>query len=112
MQPARRPFFLRPATRWSDSPPKGRWHERASDNSPRRFPAPWRVERIPGVWLVLDISERRLAYFYGNDRSTGASDGKLTWTRPGRSLRRFLAARASDAGEVSAGIHAMASIRA
>ena len=32
---------------------------------PRRFPAPWKVERIPGGYKVLDAEGQSLAYVYG-----------------------------------------------
>jgi len=32
---------------------------------PRRFPAPWTVERIPGGFKVLDGEGQSLAYVYG-----------------------------------------------
>jgi len=32
---------------------------------PRRFPAPWKVERIPGGFKVLDAEGQSLAYVYG-----------------------------------------------
>jgi hypothetical protein len=35
---------------------------------PRRFPAPWRAERTPGGWQVLDATGRSLAYVYAEDR--------------------------------------------
>ena len=31
----------------------------------RRFPAPWKVERIPGGYKVLDAEGQSLAYVYG-----------------------------------------------
>jgi len=45
---------------------------------PRRLPAPWRVERIPAGWAVLDASGRRLAYVYGADERFGVGDDRLT----------------------------------
>ena len=35
----------------------------------RRFPAPWKVERIPGGFKVLDAEGQSLAYVYGVDVS-------------------------------------------
>ena len=34
---------------------------------PRRFPAPWTVERIPGGFKVLDSEGQSLAYVYGTE---------------------------------------------
>ena len=31
---------------------------------PRRLPAPWRVERIPGGYVVCDANDQNLAYVY------------------------------------------------
>jgi hypothetical protein len=47
-------------------------------SAPRRFPAPWQAERIPGGWRVLDGTGRAIAYVYAEDRPTGASNDKLT----------------------------------
>jgi hypothetical protein len=32
---------------------------------PRRFPAPWSIERITGGWRVRDAAGQTLAYTYG-----------------------------------------------
>src|SRR5215813_9844318 len=32
---------------------------------PRRFPAPWTIEKIPGGFKVLDATGQSLAYVYG-----------------------------------------------
>jgi hypothetical protein len=45
---------------------------------PRRLPAPWRIERIPAGWTVLDASGRNLAYVYGADERSGVADDRLT----------------------------------
>ena len=45
---------------------------------PRRLPAPWRIERIPAGWIVLDASWRSLAYVYGWDERSGVADNRLT----------------------------------
>jgi hypothetical protein len=46
-------------------------------SQPRRFPAPWRAERTPGGWQVLDATGRSLAYVYAEDRPDANND-KLT----------------------------------
>jgi hypothetical protein len=49
---------------------------------PRRFPAPWSAERIPGGFVVKDSEGQALAYVYARenekDASTreGAHDGR------------------------------------
>ena len=40
---------------------------------PRRLPAPWRIERIPAGWTVLDANGRNLAYVYGADERSGVA---------------------------------------
>lgn len=44
----------------------------------RRFPPPWRYERIPGGWRVHDGTGRPVAYVYGDDAQHGAGSDKLT----------------------------------
>jgi hypothetical protein len=39
-----------------------------STSAPRRFPPPWRAERTPGGWQVVDATGRPLAYVYAEDR--------------------------------------------
>lgn len=45
--------------------------------TPRRFPAPWTVDPIPGGYRVLDATGRALAYVYGCDDTLrrSAADG-------------------------------------
>jgi hypothetical protein len=33
----------------------------------RRFPPPWRVEQIPGGYVVKDANGQQLAYVYGRE---------------------------------------------
>jgi hypothetical protein len=35
--------------------------------SPRRFPAPWQVEQIPGGYKVLDANDQALVYVYARE---------------------------------------------
>ena len=37
---------------------------------PSRFPAPWRVERVPGGWRVHDAVGQALAFVYCSDASS------------------------------------------
>ncbi len=46
--------------------------------SRRRFPAPWRAERIPGGIVVQDANGLALAYLYADDRPEAANEQKLT----------------------------------
>lgn len=40
-------------------------------SAPRRFPAPWTVEEIPGGYKVVDSGGSSVAYCYGNDELAG-----------------------------------------
>ncbi len=46
--------------------------------APRRFPAPWRVERTPGGYRVLDASGQSICNIYGEDRRKGVADTSLS----------------------------------
>ncbi len=41
---------------------------------PRRFPAPRKVQQIPGGYKVLDASGQSLAYVYGRKTKADATD--------------------------------------
>jgi hypothetical protein len=42
---------------------------------PRRFPAPWRVEKIPGGYVVRDATGQTLAYV--SSRATQEGEARL-----------------------------------
>jgi hypothetical protein len=48
----------------------------------RRFPAPWRADRIPGGYVVRDANGQALVYVYSRDKrrrsvaSQGADEGR------------------------------------
>jgi hypothetical protein len=44
---------------------------------PRRFPAPWKAERIPGGYVVKDASGNALAYAYGCETREQADTAKV-----------------------------------
>jgi hypothetical protein len=44
---------------------------------PRRLPAPWRVERIPGGYVVRDANGQALAYVYSRATEAEALQAKL-----------------------------------
>jgi hypothetical protein len=44
---------------------------------PRRFPAPWRVERIPGGYIVCDANDQNLAYVYSRANEAEALQAKV-----------------------------------
>jgi hypothetical protein len=45
--------------------------------SPRRFPAPWRADKIPGGYVVRDANGQALAYLYSRDSPTEALQAKM-----------------------------------
>jgi hypothetical protein len=45
--------------------------------SPRRFPAPWHADPIPGGYLVRDANGQALAYLYSRDNPTEALQAKM-----------------------------------
>ena len=45
----------------------------------RRFPPPWRIERLPGGFKVVDAHGQSLAYFYARENDHDANTaGVLT----------------------------------
>lgn len=44
----------------------------------RRFPSPWTAVEIDGGWRVDDATGFPVAYVYGDDRSKGANDHRMT----------------------------------
>jgi hypothetical protein len=44
---------------------------------PRRFPAPWRVEKIPGGYVVRDATGQTLAYVSGRASEAEAIQAKV-----------------------------------
>jgi hypothetical protein len=44
---------------------------------PRRLPAPWRVERIPGGYVVCDGDDQNLAYVYSRANEAEALQAKV-----------------------------------
>jgi len=43
----------------------------------RRLPAPWRVEKIPGGYVVRDANGQALAYVYSRASETDAMQAKV-----------------------------------
>jgi K+/H+ antiporter YhaU regulatory subunit KhtT len=43
---------------------------------PRRLPAPWRAERIPGGYVVRDANGQALAYVYSRETEAEAMQAK------------------------------------
>jgi hypothetical protein len=45
--------------------------------SPRRFPAPWRADKIAGGYIVRDDHRAALAYIYSRANATEAPQAKM-----------------------------------
>jgi len=43
----------------------------------RRFPAPWKVEQVPGGFKVLDASGQALVYVYARETKAEADTAKV-----------------------------------
>jgi hypothetical protein len=55
-------------------------------DAPRRFPPPWRADKVSGGYVVRDASGQALAYLYGRETEADARQAKvLTTTRHGGS---------------------------
>ena len=44
---------------------------------PRRFPPPWRADKIPGGYVVRDANGQSLAYVYSRPTLTEAMQAKM-----------------------------------
>jgi hypothetical protein len=44
---------------------------------PRRFPAPWRADKVPGGYVVRNANGQALAYIYSRDNTTEALQAKM-----------------------------------
>jgi hypothetical protein len=44
---------------------------------PRRFPPPWRVDKIPGGHVVRDANGQALAYVYSRENAAEARQAKV-----------------------------------
>jgi hypothetical protein len=44
---------------------------------PRRLPAPWRAEQIPGGYVVRDANDQALAYVYSRANEAEAMQAKV-----------------------------------
>jgi hypothetical protein len=45
--------------------------------SPRRFPAPWHADTIPGGYVVRDANGQALAFLYSRDNEAEARQAKV-----------------------------------
>jgi hypothetical protein len=46
-------------------------------DSPRRFPTPWRADKMPGGYVVRDANGQALAYLYSRDSEADARQAKV-----------------------------------
>jgi hypothetical protein len=44
---------------------------------PRRFPPPWRAEKMPGGYVVRDANDQALAYLYSRANEAEAMQAKV-----------------------------------
>jgi hypothetical protein len=49
----------------------------AMSEPPRRFPAPWRVDKIPGGYIVRDANGQALACVYSRENEAEARQAKV-----------------------------------
>jgi hypothetical protein len=49
----------------------------AMADAPRRFPAPWHADTIPGGYVVLDASGQSIAYVYSRETEVEARQAKV-----------------------------------
>jgi hypothetical protein len=62
-------------------------------DAPRRFPAPWTAERIPGGFIVRDANGQALAYVYCRADPTEAHQAKVLTQDEARRIARNIARR-------------------
>jgi K+/H+ antiporter YhaU regulatory subunit KhtT len=48
-----------------------------ANQPPRRFPPPWRTDKIPGGYVVRDASGQALVYIYSRDSEAEAMQAKV-----------------------------------
>jgi hypothetical protein len=59
-------------------------------DAPRRFPPPWRADKIIGGYVVRDANGQALAYIYSRENEAEARQAKtLTADEAGRFGRQF-----------------------
>jgi hypothetical protein len=60
-------------------------------DAPRRFPAPWRADKIAGGYVVRDANGQALAYVYSRDDPTEALQAKMLTKDEARRIATNLA---------------------
>jgi hypothetical protein len=56
---------------------KGRHQAAAMPDAPRRFPPPWRAEKMPGGYVVRDANDQAIAYLYARQNEAEARQAKV-----------------------------------
>ena len=46
-------------------------------DEPRRFPAPWQADKIPGGYVIRDANKQALAYVYARATTADAMEAKV-----------------------------------
>jgi hypothetical protein len=59
--------------------------------APRRFPAPWRADKIAGGFVVRDATGQALAYIYSRDSEVEAQQAKVLTTGEARRIAANIA---------------------
>ena len=60
----------------------------------RRFPAPWRAEKMPGGYVVRDANDQAIAYIYSRANLTDAMQAKVLTDDEARRVAANIAKRA------------------
>jgi hypothetical protein len=58
---------------------------------PRRFPAPWRADKLLGGYVVRDTNGQALAYIYSRDNEAEARQAKVLTTDEARRIAATIA---------------------
>jgi hypothetical protein len=57
---------------------------------PRRFPAPWRADKMPGGYVVSDANWQAVAYLYSRDNEDEARQAKTLTANEARRIASTL----------------------
>jgi hypothetical protein len=60
-------------------------------DAPRRFPPPWRADKMPGGYVVRDANGQSIAYVYGRATEAEAMQAKVLTTDEARRIARNIA---------------------
>jgi hypothetical protein len=68
---------------------------------PRRFPAPWRADKMPGGYVVRDANVQALAYLYSRDNPAEARQAKMLTNDEARRIAANIARLPEWVGKVA-----------